>query len=134
MSNAKSSVKARIEKKLYQTVIIADAAVLIADEPIAVGGEDLGMSPDELLCSSLAACTLMTLRMYADRKQWPLDAAEVEVAYATDKETKQTVFTRKLELFGPLDTEQYDRLLDIANKCPIHKVLSNPIEIQTELV
>lgn len=105
--------------------------ILVADEPIEVGGENLGFSPDELLCSALGTCTAATLRMYADRKQWPLEAVEVEVSFQRQSSFTETAITRKISLLGPLTDDQKQRLLDIANKCPTHKTLSHPIHIQT---
>lgn len=104
---------------------------LLADEPIEVGGENLGFSPDELLCSALGACTAATLRMYADRKQWPLEGVDVEVSFNREASFSQTSISRKITLLGSLTEDQKERLLDIANKCPTHKTLSHPIHIET---
>ncbi|HLP21751.1 MAG TPA: OsmC family protein [Chitinophagales bacterium] len=107
---------------------------VIADEPLELGGKDLGFSPMELLASSLAACTSATLRMYADRKKWELAEVKIEVELNWDADAGKTTINRKLELIGNLDDEQRARLLTIANSCPVHKILTNPIEIGTELV
>ena len=90
-----------------------------------------GFSPTELLASSLAACTCVTLRMYADRKGWELDHIYVDVNVAPGE--GKTLFARKIKLSGNLDAQQLDRLLYIANACPISRILSNPIDIQTVL-
>jgi putative redox protein len=104
---------------------------LTADEPVELGGKNLGMTPHRLLEASLAACTAITVQMYADRKQWPLEGADVEVSFVSEGE--QSVLSRKIKFRGNLDPEQRARLLEIANKCPIHKVLTHPTTIQTEL-
>jgi len=80
---------------------------------------------------SLASCTAITVRMYADRKQWPLEKIRVEVT--SERMDKITIFIRHVYFEGALDDEQRNRLLQIANACPVHKALTNPIEIKTEL-
>jgi putative redox protein len=101
-----------------------------ADESVD-GGEDKGLAPFELLGSALAACTSMTLRGYAQRKSWPLE--RVDVTVEQEKTPEAHKFKRTLTLVGPLDAEQTQRLLDIANKCPVHKALTGKIEIATAL-
>jgi putative redox protein len=105
--------------------------MVIADEPEELGGTDLGPAPGEFLMISLASCTAITLRMYADRKKWPLEKIRVEVDF--EKVDYKTIFKRELQLIGDLTDEQRARLLQIANACPVHKTLTNPIEIQTSL-
>ena len=95
--------------------------------------KDLGFEPKELLASSLAACTSITLRMYANRKGWNLTDVKVEVSFETDSVVNKFKIVRNIQLFGDLDANQKARLLIIANKCPIHKILTNPIEITTAL-
>ena len=115
-----------------------------ADEPLDKGGTNLGPNPYELLLAGLGACTSMTLKMYAGRKEWPLDAVRVTLrhdrVHAKDCEDceKDTgmidVIDKKLELEGELSEEQRERLLDIAGKCPVHRTLVNEIKIRSELV
>lgn len=107
--------------------------ILVADEPAQAGGKDLGFSPKELLLASLAACTSATLRMYADRKEWDLQNINLEMNLTTDESGTQTTIIRNIHLTGNLSDEQKKRLLTIAEKCPVHKMLSNPISIQTSL-
>ncbi len=127
-----ASAKVRIEKIRYKMYVNSGGGNgLIADEPLEVGGENLGFSPDELLCSALGACTAATLRMYADRKQWPLEGVEVDVSFDRQLPFTETNITRKITLFGPLTGEQSDALIAIANKCPLHKTLTQPIHIET---
>lgn len=95
------------------------------------GGDDEGMNPHELLEASLASCTIITVQMYANRKAWPLES--IGVVVTTDSEGSNSHLTRQITFTGELDEEQVTRLLDIANKCPIHKLLTSNIEIETIL-
>lgn len=124
-------VRAIIGKEHYRTELIASGKTVIADEPVDVGGTDLGPAPGEYLLISLAACTAITLRMYADRKQWAVDEINVEVA--SEKKENVTHFQREILLTGDLTSDQRERLLQIANACPVHKTLMNPIQIETRL-
>ena len=124
-------VKATIGKDKYKTLVKSDTNMLIADEPKEVGGSDLGFSPDELLASSLAVCTVVTVRMYADRKRWNLDGVEVTVTIQWDKEHVQTHMRKEILLKGDLLPEERQRLLEISERCPTHKMLQNPINIKT---
>ena len=115
-----------------------------ADEPLDKGGTNLGLNPYELLLAGLGTCTSMTLKMYAGRKEWPLDAVRVTLrhgrVHAKDCEDCERdtgmidVIDKKLELEGDLSEEQRERLLDIAAKCPVHRTLLNEIKIRSELV
>ncbi|NOQ82665.1 MAG: alpha/beta fold hydrolase [Myxococcales bacterium] len=115
-----------------------------ADEPLDKGGTNLAPNPYELLLAGLGACTSMTLRMYAGRKEWPLEAVRVTLRHdrihAKDCEDCDKdngvidVIDKKLELEGDLSEEQRGRLLDIAAKCPVHRTLLNEIKIRSELV
>ena len=129
-----AKVSAHIGKEHYKMEIKSSSGnVIIADEPIANGGTNLGFSPKELLAAALSACTSATLRMYADRKQWDLSEIEVEVELNRDNQANKTFIHCKVNLIGNLSDEQRARLLQIANSCPVNKILSNPIEIETEL-
>lgn len=117
--------------------------MLRADEPVGAGGDDSGPSPYELLLASLGACTSMTLRTYADLKKIPLEKVTVrlkhEKIYAQDcaecetKEGKIDRIDRRIELAGPLDDAQRTKLLEIANKCPVHRTLHSEVHISTTL-
>lgn len=105
------------------------------DEPREVGGGDTAPNPMQLLCSALGTCTAITVQMYAQRKQWPLERIEVAVTRNPrgKPEDGATEFDRRITLTGALDADQRARLLDIANKCPTHKVLTGTIRIASEL-
>jgi putative redox protein len=104
----------------------------LSDAEVSKGGDGTGPSPHEYLGAALAACTSMTLKMYAGRKEMKLENAivTVDIERADDIET----FSRDIQLVGDLSTEEKDRLLEIANKCPIHKALAGQIQIKTQLV
>lgn len=123
-----------IERSLYKMDINSGGGnYLVADEPAEAGGQNTGFSPDELLCAALGACTAATLRMYADRKGWPLEKAEVKVHFERTASFTETQMVRSIQLHGPLTGEQRERLLEIAGKCPLHKTLTHPIHVQTTL-
>ena len=117
---------------------------LVADEPKDVGGNDAGPTPYELLLSALGACTNMTLRMYANRKGWPLREVRVVLTHSRDYardcaecDTKPTMverIDRQIMLLGELSEEQRERLLELADRCPVHRTLTSIVQIQTRLV
>jgi putative redox protein len=127
----------------FAQTIVAGRHALTADEPIAVGGTDTGPTPYDLLLAALGSCTSMTVAMYARRKNWPLEAVTVRLRHAkihaadcAECETKEgriDHIERDVELTGVLTDEQRARLLDIANKCPVHRTLLSEIHIQTQL-
>lgn len=124
-------IKAVLGPARLHTEIDVRGHHLVADEETAVGGEDAGPSPTELVLSGLSACTAITLRMYANRKAWPLQGVYVEVAFDGSAAARRIV--RTVTVLGPLDDEQRDRLLEIANACPVHKLLSGGISVDTTL-
>ena len=129
------TLSAKIDTRLYRTEITsASGNIVIADEPQEVGGKNLGFSPSELLASSLASCTLITLRMYINRKQWNVSEIDIKVDFERDLDQKISFFTRKIEITGEIDEAQRQRLELIANSCPIHKTLTNSIQIKTTLI
>ena len=105
---------------------------MYADEPLEMGGTDEGMNPYALLLASLGSCTAITIRMYADRKEYLLETIRVELALIVSKDAiMPTRITRNIEFTGALTEEEKSRLTLIADKCPVHKLLSNPIIIET---
>jgi putative redox protein len=117
-----------------QILISAGPARFVADEPMTLGGLDLGPTPHDLVKAGLAACTTQTLRLYAKRKGWPLGPVGVRVTHRRDITTKPVdIFDRTITLGGPLDDEQRRRLLEIAEMCPVHKLLTGGATIFTAL-
>ena len=127
----------------FQQEIAIGAHRLLADEPASAGGEDSGPSPYELLAAALGACTAMTIRLYADSKKLPLDRVRVnlrhEKIHASDcsecetKEGRIDRIERVIDLEGALDEAQRAKLLEIANKCPVHRTLHSEVFIPTRL-
>jgi putative redox protein len=116
-----------------QILIGAGPARFVADEPVENGGLDLGPSPHALVAAGLAACTTMTLRLYAKRKEWPLGPVHVEVTHSRKAgDQPADTFTRLIRLGGDLDDEQRARLMQIAEMCPIHRLLTAGARIVTE--
>ena len=123
------------------TEVKANGHDLVADEPPALGGSDAGPTPYDYLLTALGSCTAITVRMYADRKGWPLETVTVRVEHgrihAKDCEECETESGRidcielELELEGPLDAEQRDRLREIADKCPVKRTLGSEMLIET---
>jgi putative redox protein len=127
----------------FQQEVTVGPHRLIADEPVSVGGRDTGPSPYDLLLASLGACTAMTLRMYAERKQLPLDRVSVRLQHskihAHDCDSCETTegkidrIDRIITVDGDLDDAQRSRLHEIADRCPVHRTLHSEVEIRTEL-
>jgi putative redox protein len=128
----------------FRTEISNGRHTWVADEPIAVGGNDVGPNPYELLLSALGTCTSLTLFIYARTKGWPLERVtvtlehdRVHAADCADCETKEGRIDRieaAIHLEGPLDESQKQRLLQIAEKCPVHKTLAGEIKLPVRLV
>ncbi len=127
----------------YRTAIQAGRHALVGDEPESVGGDDDGPTPYGFLLSALGSCTGMTLRMYADRKEWPLDETIVRLSHekvhaedCEDCDTEQGQvdrITREIEIRGRLSDDQRERLFEIANKCPVHRTLLGDADVRSSL-
>jgi putative redox protein len=137
------TVIARIGRSGYRVEIDASGHALTADEPTEVGGTDAGATPYDLVLAALGACTAMTLRMYADRKKWPLEGVTVHMHHSRshavdeqhceDRPARLDHIERTLEIAGPLTPEQRVTLAEIAERCPVHRTLDAGVRITTRL-
>jgi putative redox protein len=121
----------QIGSERYRVDISSGVHSLVADEPQQSGGKDDGPTPYGLLLSALAGCTLITLKMYCERKDWPLERAEVELRFIRDED--QALIERTVTLHGQLDEEQSSRLAEIAERTPVTLTLRNGVAIRTQL-
>ena len=140
----KHQVAANLGAEGFTTQIKAGNHYFIADEPKDFGGDDFGPSPYELISAALAACTSMTIQMYCRRKKWIVENVETHVNHSrehaedcencVDKAAKIDVFSREILLKGDVDEKQQNKILEIADKCPVHRTLHNEIKITTKLI
>jgi putative redox protein len=131
-------------KSKFNQVISVGPHRLVADEPVAAGGEDAGPGPYDFLLAGLGACTSMTMRLYADRKSLPLDRVTVTLKHSKihakdceECETREGMLDqieRDIAMDGALDAEQRKKLMEIADKCPVHRTLTSEIRIVTKAV
>ena len=128
MSDSIKSAKLKLTKNYECKTQIRDHRFSI-DEPLEDGGKNLGPTPGEMLCASLAGCTAITLKMYIERKQWLVDSIEVEVYLK-----KKNIFERRVLVKGDLKPKQRERIMNIANACPVHKLLEPGNTVQTKIL
>ena len=117
----------------FQDEVQAGGISFLADEPAGLGGLGTGPSPYDLLCAALGACTSMTVRLYADQKGWPLTRISVKVGNTPKTATTKDKFLREITFEGALDETQRARLMQIAERCPVHRTLSEGSEIETHM-
>jgi putative redox protein len=133
-----------IKEDNFTTAIQTKNHTLIADEPTSIGGSDFGPSPYEYLNAALAACTVMTLKLYAEQKKWDLQEVFVYISHSrehskdlntdVDKPKYLDYISKKLKFLGNLDTEQKERLKEVASRCPVHKTIASQVEFQTQII
>ena len=136
------TINARLVHK-YQVAISNGRHTMVADEPFSANGTDLGPDPYDLLLSSLAACKVMTVKMYADRKGWPLEGMDITISHqqvkASECEECQSTSGRvdlidsEMEFHGELSAEQLERLREISERCPVHRSLTSETIIASRL-
>lgn len=131
-----AKAKVILPREGYKTAIHSRNHVYYADEPLDEGGTDTGPTPMEMLAGSLGACIAITMRLYAERKEWPLEGVEVEIDTErfrgkdyTDYEGTEAYIheiRKGIKLIGPLTEEQKERILKIGGKCPVHRLIATP--------
>ena len=132
-TKAIASVEVQNTGDTYTSQVIIGKHRLIVDEPVEVGGHDLGPAPGDYLCVALASCKAITLRMYALRKNWAVGEIRVKVSLVKDNEDASglNTFYCSVHFTGSLREEQLQRLLDISKKCPIDRMLKKPSDVVT---
>jgi len=117
-------------QKPWGQVLLTHDQILFADEPPALQGQNSGPTPTQIVLMALGGCTAITVRMYAARKDWTIDRIAVRLRWAPEF----TTIERTIDIDGPLDAERRARLLQIAEKCPVHKILTGGVAVRSELV
>ena len=121
-------------KGAFQVEVKAGSSTFLMDEPLQAGGLGTGPNPYDLLSAAIGSCTLMTIRLYARRKQWPLEKVRLKVTHHRDSLEAKDRFVREIELTGPLDEDQRARLLEIAMRCPVLMTMERGSIVETRLV
>lgn len=144
MSSNPSIVAVETADGKFQQIVKVGQHEFLADEPVSFGGLDSGPSPYDLLLAALGSCTSMTMKMYADRKGLPLEGVHIELEHSRDHvddcqtcnndDNRIDVIDRSITIHGDLTEEQREKLMEIADKCPVHRTLQNRIDIHSTLV
>ncbi|MCT1526607.1 OsmC family protein [Sphingobacterium hotanense] len=131
-----NEVQVTIEEENYTTKVAYGDLSILADEPLDLGGQNKGLTPTQLLLASIGSCKVITMRMYANRKQWDVKKINIDLSSEVVKsDLQQTTYIRcHITFEGNLDEDQIKRLYVIADKCPIHKMLQNPIVIESNVI
>lgn len=122
---------ATINNELYRTELVSGKHAIVADELESSGGKDLGPQPQDFIRMGLASCTAITLRMYANRKK--MDVSQIKVSVSNGPTTDRTTFQTDIHITGNITDDEKTRLIQVAKKCPVHKILTNPIQIEHTL-
>ena len=122
------------KKGPFQVEVKAGTSTFLMDEPVAAGGMGSGPNPYDLLSAAIGACSLMTVRLYANRKNWPLERVRVKVTHHRGGLNDRDRFVREMQFMGPLDEVQRAKLLDISMRCPVHLTIERGSEVETVLV
>jgi putative redox protein len=118
----------------FQVKVRAGSSTFLVDEPAAVGGLDSGPNPYDLLGAAVGSCSLMTMRLYANRKQWPLERIRVKVTHHRDGLAGRDRFVREIQLIGALTEDQRQRIIAISKRCPVHLTIERGSDIETVLL
>ena len=118
----------------FQVKVTAGSSTFLVDEPAAVGGLDSGPNPYDLISAAVGSCSLMTMRLYADRKKWPLERIRVKVTHHRDGLAGRDRFLREIQLFGALDEAQRARIVAISKRCPVHLTIERGSDVETVLL
>ena len=131
--STKTKIQGGIGHEHYISKLSMRGHLIVADEPLDNGGKDAGPTPTELILSGLGACTASTLRMYADKKGWDVERIDLEISIRIEKTPAGQIshLESQIDITGNITAEEKARMIEIAQKCPVHKLLSNPIVIQT---
>lgn len=131
-----ATAEAQNNGELYATKINVHQFHFLADEPHESGGKDLGPDPNDYVCMALASCTVITLRMYAERKKWKVDEIRVKINLVKGAETASgnNTFYVDVSVTGDLSDEQRKRLTEIANACPVHRLITKASDVVTRIV
>lgn len=118
----------------FQVQVTTGSSTFLADEPLAKGGLGSGPNPYDLLSAALGSCAVMTMRLYAAKKQWPLQSARVKVTHYRKDAQSRDRFVKEVLLLGPLDESQRARLLEISTRCPVHLTMQRGADVETALL